>query len=211
MRRRWRWLKNTAAPSVGDGASVGPADKNSGRPRPEPAVQSVGRRLPQGDLALLSALSPHRERPGAQRDIGQIEAAQLAHPQPAAVEHLEHRIVPQAAGEGLLGRRWGRRVQQYRQLGRGQHARQAAVPPGDRSERAGSSEHRARVMEPAEVTPQGRSLPGPAAGRVAASGEMGQVATQRDPVHLAGMVQAGPLHPGGETSEIRPVRSDGVR
>ena len=56
-------------------------------------VDGVGRGIAERQAPDLGTFSQHRDGPAAQVDVADVEAAALAHPQPGAVEELEHREV----------------------------------------------------------------------------------------------------------------------
>ena len=66
-------------------------------------------------LALLGALAPHDRRAPAEIEVVDVEAAQLADPQAAAVQQLEHGVVATTSPLRLVVGR--RTVEQGVQLG----------------------------------------------------------------------------------------------
>jgi len=70
--------------------------RGESRPAPrQPGHEGVRGRLADGDAALTRSLAPHRDHPVADVEVTVAEATQLGHPQPAAVEQLEDRSIPQ--------------------------------------------------------------------------------------------------------------------
>ena len=65
-------------------------------------------------------------------DVADVEAAQLGHPQPAAVEQLEHGVVPEPDRRRVAVHPGRRLVEQHVELAVAEDPRQAALARGRR-------------------------------------------------------------------------------
>ena len=152
----------------------------------------------------LDALAGHRDHPPGQVQVADVEAAQLGHPQPAAVEQLEHGVVPTVhfGRSGVRGEPWPARA-----------ARPISPWPRTRGRRESGEGADSRVEgslgdqpppgTPLEVGAQGGRRAGDGGLRVAAGGQEGQVAAQHDPVDLGRDRRPRPAGPLGEALDIR--------
>jgi hypothetical protein len=63
-----------------------------------PLADRLGAELVHGNTALPTPLAPHRDHPAFDVYIAGVQPAQLGHPEPRAVEELEHGIVSESGG-----------------------------------------------------------------------------------------------------------------
>ena len=166
----------------------------------------LGAAVVEEHLALFGALAGHRDHPPVEVHVADVEAAQLGHPQPAAVEQLEHGVVPaidlgRGPGNGV-----GRRLQQLVQLGVAEDPGQAGV--GSRRRQAGRrvGVDQAPLRAPLEVRPERGRRPGDGGPRVPAGGQEGEIPAQEDPVDVTGALGPAPAGPLGEPLGVRRVR-----
>ena len=68
-------------------------DESDSRPSASQPPDGLDRRLAERDAALLAALAPHPDGGRVEVEVVEVEPAQLADPQTAAVEQLEHGVV----------------------------------------------------------------------------------------------------------------------
>ena len=67
----------------------------------EPGTQRIDGRSAERDPTLLAALAPHGDRAAGQIECIEVETAELADANTAAVQHLQHGIVAPSAPHGL--------------------------------------------------------------------------------------------------------------
>jgi hypothetical protein len=72
-------------------------------PRRQPPVDGATGGGAVGHRALLAPLAEHPHDAALVVDVVDVEADQLAHPDPGGVEELEHRHVAQARGRAVVG------------------------------------------------------------------------------------------------------------
>ena len=193
-------------------AGEGPASDATWQPPP----QRRGGRAAERHDPCLAALAHHRGPPPLQIEVVGAEAAQLPHPQAAAVQQLDHGEVAPGQGDVAAG---GRRVRRCRGVGPAleqrlevvltDHLRQPAGPPlhGQPDRRVGLDP--AGAGGPAEVAAHRARLAGDAAPGVAPRGQRGDPAPQCQPLDLGRTVEAEPLRPADEPLEVGPVGGDG--
>ena len=75
---------------------------SAGRPSASQRSQRVGGRLPERHGALLVALAEDAQQPVPGVDVVDVQAAQLADPDPGGVQHLDDQPVPQRQRITLL-------------------------------------------------------------------------------------------------------------
>ncbi len=69
----------------------------------QPAAQRIGGRHPERRAPLLIALAEHPHQPVVGVDVVNVQPAQLAHPDPGGIQHLDDQPVPQSQRITLLG------------------------------------------------------------------------------------------------------------
>src|SRR3954469_13448162 len=74
----------------------------------EPALQRLDGRNTDGHPPLLVALAEHAEHSPRPVDVVDVEAAQLADPDAAGIEHFEHRNVAHAGRALVVGSHGGK-------------------------------------------------------------------------------------------------------
>ena len=166
-----------------------PAPRTSvgARPAATPAAPTTAGSL-SGHDPRLGALAHHRGPAPLQVEVVGAEAAQLPHPQAAAVEQLDAR-----RGRARPGRRRGgstavagpRRRPRPRAAPRGGAGPAPAAAgrrPPSRSARPTGRSRSGRCGRPAEVAPHRARLAGDAAPGVAPGGQRGEPAAQRQPL-----------------------------
>ena len=161
-----------------------------------------------GTRRCTDALPPHDDGALVEVDRRRVEAAQLADPQPRAVQDLQHGVVATAPPAGLvLGKAT---LEQRVEVATVEHPWQPTVAalglhPGRRVGGQSTGPH-----EPAEVPAQRGGLPGDAAPRVLPRGEVGEIATDGRAGHRRRILDAKPRRPLGEATNVRGVGSDRV-
>ena len=221
-RRAWGWVGLAArrsrmrrtsrgdrapAPPVEEHGFVGgdPADDQRRPSVVEPGPHRVDRGFAHRHLALLGPLAPDGDHGSVEVEVDQPQPAQLAHPQAAAVEQLEHGGVAQA--DRLVGRRCGEKGVE---LGRTQDVGQPAVASRCRQARRRVGGDDPGAAQPAEVAAEGGRLAGDRPAGVAPGGQVGEVAAQDQAVDVARPGQPGPLGPDDELGHVVAVGQHGV-
>jgi hypothetical protein len=137
------------------------------------------RRLPHRHEPGLGALALHADVLGVEVDADRLHRHELLRAQARGVGELQERAVAQ-------GERRGRRdpVEQARELGRGQDARQLLGALGRRDELGGVGGHGPVLAQAAEHRAQGGELARDGGAHEPPLGQRGGVAPQRPVVHL---------------------------
>src|SRR5918999_4708 len=194
-----------ASPQVQEQGRRRLACREGGSAPVEVGAQRLCCGLPQRELALLAPLAGDDERGGAEVEVGDVEPAQFGDPEPAGVEQLQDRPVPEAPG---LVRRW--LLAQTRRLSGLENLWQRAVEFG-RDEVLGGTRGDQVVSDgPAQQRAQGAELAGDRAPGVAPGPEVGEVAAQEATIERPERGGPGPGSPGRELSEVEAIPRQGV-
>jgi len=125
-----------------------------GRLDREQGAERVGGGGRDRHLPLLTPLAPDGHRAAPEIDVAGAEPADLADPEPAAVQELEEGVVASSDLRGVVVDAGGRLVEERRQLVGLQDAGQPALPRRRRETGGGVGGDRTGAGQPAEVAPQ---------------------------------------------------------
>ncbi len=197
-----RRLKNRAGsrpcPLSGGASEGGPG---AVQPRPD------GRSPPFVDqhLALLGALARHRDHQAGEVHVGDVQSAQLGHPQPTPVEQLQHGVVPPVHRRRRRGILPGHRLQQLVQLSVAEDPGQPRVGRRGRQPEGRVRGQKAPLGAPLEVRAERGGRPGDRGLGVAAGGQIRQVPSERDPIDVGRPLGTATACPFGESLDVRGV------
>ena len=186
---------------------------------PQPGVQCPKRRAAERHRPLLATLSEHAQEPALGVDVPEVEPAELGHPDPGRVEHLDDGQVAAPCGHpgGLsgLGDPCREPLQQEPGLVHLHRRRQPSVHLGRPQCLGRIGRHAAGALCPGEERPDCRrpALEGRPVGTTGMEiGQPGAQVGQRD-VDQRAFAHLTPVHPremGEQVRQVTGIRADGV-
>jgi hypothetical protein len=106
----WAQAPSTTVEKHGIAGTVSP-DQALAAPA-DPCLHGGGGRRADRDLSLLGTFSPHRDQPAVRINVTKAQSAKLGHPEAGAVQQLEHGVVSETHGKGVVSHPGGGMVEE---------------------------------------------------------------------------------------------------